>query len=117
VELAVFLTIGAAIWGLAIALPRPEGAGALLAFQLTVGFGMLLGPILVHSFVATSLTRRAVTKVGTKWCAERSVEFIKVEMHKNHFTVVYVEADRKQRAKFRVKFVPTTWSVREVTWL
>ena len=116
-ELAVFLAIGATIWGVAFLLPRPEAAGALLAFQLVVGIAMLLGPIIVHSWVATALTRRAVTNVGVKWCIEKGVQFAAVEMHKNHFTVVYLEAERKQRAKFRLKFVPTTWKVREVTWL
>jgi hypothetical protein len=42
---------------------------------------------------------------------------VKLGMHKNHFTVVYADGERQKGAKFRIKFVPTTWLVKEVTWL
>lgn len=117
VAIALFLAIAAAIWGLVFFLPQPESAGLLLIFQLIASIALLLGPIIVYSFVATALNRRAITAVGVERCAERGLELVKVEMHKNHFTLVYRHGEQKQRAKFRVKFVPTTWRIKEVTWL
>lgn len=115
--LALFLAIAAAIWGLVFVLPQPDSAGLLLTFQFIASIVLLFGPIIVFSIVATALNRRAITAVGIERCTERGLELVKVEMHKNHFTLVYRDGGQKQRAKFRVKFVPTTWRIKEVTWL
>lgn len=113
----LFIAIAGLIWEVVRITPWPESAGLLLVAQLLAAVAMLFGPILAMAYISTALTRRAVTKVGTSWCQENQFSLVRVEMHKNHFAVVYKDGERKGRAKFRVKFILTTWQVREVIWL
>ena len=113
----IFFAVLGLFMGVISVLPWPESPGALLIVQVLSAVALLLGPIAVYSVVATWLNRRAITAVAKAWCAERNVLFERAEMHKNHHAVVFTENAQKKRAKFRVKFVPTTWRIREVTWL
>ena len=114
---ALFLAIVGLFMGIAYVLPWPQSDGLLLAAQLVAGAALLFGPIFVYAAIATWLDRRAVTAIAKAWCARRDVAFERAELHKNHHAVVFREGTKTRRAKFRVEFVPTTWLVREVTWL
>jgi len=113
----IFLAVLGLFVGVVYVLPWPESPGGLLTAQIISAVALLIGPIVVYAVIATRLDRRAITAVAKAWCAERNVQLERAEMHKNHHTVVYTENGQKKRARFRVKFVPTTWRVREVTWL
>lgn len=88
-----------------------------LAFNLVGGIGALILPVVIYSLIDSKLTRRAVNLVGKNWCQEHNVEFNKVEMHKNHFALIYQDGGNKIRKKFRIRFILTTWFVKSVKWL
>lgn len=88
-----------------------------LAFNVFGGIGALVLPIVVYSVIDHRLTRRAVNAIGLTSCTESGAEFVRVEMHKNHFTLVCRHAERQERKKFRIRFVFSTWYVRSVQWL
>jgi hypothetical protein len=105
----------AALLRFVVSLEMSDGARFLT--QVVGGIGFLVLPLLAYSAVDLALTRRVIEKVARRYCAERSVEYVRSEIHKNHFTVVYRENGKQGRAKFRVAFYFTTWAVREVQWL
>ena len=88
-----------------------------LAFNIVGGIGAIILPIVIYSLIDAKLTKRAVNIIGQNWCNENKKEFNKVEMYKNHFALIYQEAGKKARKKFRIHFTPTTWFVRSVEWL
>ncbi|WP_223670551.1 hypothetical protein [Kangiella shandongensis] len=88
-----------------------------LVFNIVGGIGVLVLPIVIYSFIDFKLTQRAVNVVGKNWCQVHDKQFNKVDMHKNHFTLVYQEGNKKARKKFRVRFILTTWFVKSVEWL
>ncbi|ACV26233.1 hypothetical protein [Kangiella koreensis] len=88
-----------------------------LIINILVGIGALVLPIVIYSLIDFKLTHRAINLVGHSWCEEQNVEFKKVEMHKNHFALIYLQENKKMRKKFRVRFIPTTWFIKSVEWL
>lgn len=88
-----------------------------LFINILVGIGALVLPIVIYSFIDFKLTQRAINLVGQSWCKEQNVEFKKIEMHKNHFALIYLKDNKKIRKKFRVRFIPITWIVKSVEWL
>ena len=56
-------------------------------------------------------------KVALARCATLREEFVRLELHKNHYSLISLRDGVKQRHKFRVRFVLGTWSIREVEWL
>jgi hypothetical protein len=110
------------LYAVVLALLRPISALDMsnevrLAFNVLGGIGALVLPIVFYSLIDFRLTKRAVTAVGQQWCLANAADFVAVEMHKNHFTLVYKQPEQKQRKKFRVRFVFTTWHVKKVEWL
>jgi hypothetical protein len=87
-----------------------------LAINVLAGIGALILPIAVYSAIDFRLTRAAVERIGRNWCAASGFEFLRTEMHKNHFSVIYKTSEKK-RQSFRVRFVPTTWIVKGIEWL
>lgn len=81
------------------------------------GIGALVLPIVIYSFIDFKLTQRAINHIGQSWCREKNLEFKKVEIHKNHFSLIYLQDNKKVRKKFRVLFIPTTWWAKSVEWL
>jgi hypothetical protein len=90
---------------------------ARLALNLIGGIGALVFPVVVYSIIDLKLTQRAVSAVGVKESQKVGAEFVRVEMHKNHFTLVTGNAKKKDRRKFRVCFVFSTWQVKTIEWL
>jgi hypothetical protein len=88
-----------------------------LAFNVIGGIGALFIPIAIYAALDFKLTKRAVNKVGKNWCLANNKEFNRMEMHKNHFTLICQEAGKKIRKKFRIRFTLSTWFVRSVDWL
>ena len=89
-----------------------------LAFNLIGGIGALVLPIAIYSTIDFRLTKKIITAIGKDFCIENGKEFVRVELHKNHYTVVFKsENEKPKRQKFRVLFVPTTWNVKRVEWL
>jgi hypothetical protein len=88
-----------------------------IAFNVIGGIGALILPIVIYSIVDLRLTRRAVNSVGLNWCVENEAALVRVEMHKNHFTLVCRQAEKQERKKFRIRFFFSTWHVKEVQWL
>jgi len=88
-----------------------------LAFNVVGGIGALVLPLAIFAAIDLRLTRQVVERIGRGYCIDRGAEFVRAEVHKNHFTVVYRESQERKRQKFRVRFVPTTWLVRTVEWL
>lgn len=93
------------------------GNEARLAFNIIGGIGALILPIVVYSLIDRRLTQLAVDAVGENWCSESGAEFVRVELHKNHFALVCRQAQKLERKKFRVRFLLSTWHVKEVQWL
>jgi hypothetical protein len=90
---------------------------ARLALNLIGGIGTLVFPVVVYSIIDLKLTQRAVNAVGLKESQEVGAEFVRVEMHKNHFTLVTGNAKKEDRRKFRIRFILSTWQVKTVEWL
>jgi len=88
-----------------------------LLFNIVGGIGFLILPIAIFSIIDIRLTKRAVNVVGEIWCLENNVDFEKVEMHKNHFSLIYRNSGSKAYKKFRVRFLFTTWFIKTVEWL
>ena len=88
-----------------------------LAFNVIGGIGALVLPIVVYSIIDIRLTQRAVNAVGLSWCTDSGAEFVRVERHKNHFTLVCRQAEKQERKKFRAHFLFSTWHVKDVQWL
>ena len=88
-----------------------------LMFGVVGGIGALAGPIALYAAIDHSLTKRAIEKVCQSWCQTESVEFIRGEIRKNHFTVVFRKDKVQQRKKFVIVFYFTTWIVKRVVWL
>ena len=88
-----------------------------LLITIAGGIGALVIPIIVYSILDFNLTKRAVEKNGRKWCEENNTEYIKTEMFKNHFALVYKDNSSKKRKKFRMHFAFSTWRVKKVDWL
>lgn len=71
----------------------------------------------IYSLIESRLTYRAVKQVGVDWCQDQGFEFAKVEVHKNHFVVIYKQSEKLVRKKFRLRFIPTTWFAKTVDLL
>jgi hypothetical protein len=110
----LYLLAGAVLWAIG-RIPLSNELGLFVSVVAAVG--ALVGPIAVYSFIDRKLTLRAAIRVGSQWCHDHGVEFLRAEWHKNHFAAIYNKNNRQLRAKFRVHFVPTTWSVKRVEWL
>lgn len=116
------LLIIAALYGLMfflikILVPLEMSNEARLAFNIIGGIGALILPIVIYSLIDSTLTQRAVNAIGKNWCNQNNVEFKKIETYKSHFALIYQEAGKKARRKFRVHFILTTWFVKSVEWL
>ncbi len=117
------LALIAALYGIALSLGSLGarvylGNGGTLAFQIVVGIGVLVLPLVVYSAIDLKLTKMALERVGKAWSAEHGVEFQRVEMHKNHLTLLFRRGGGKiERQKFRIAFVLTTWKIKRVEWL
>jgi len=96
--------------------PLEMSNGVRLAFNIVGGIGALILPIVIYFLIDVKLTKRAVNIIGRNWCNENKKEFNKVEIYKNHFALIYQEAGKKARKKFRIRFTPTTWFVNFVRY-
>ncbi|ERP89606.1 hypothetical protein Q670_04215 [Alcanivorax sp. P2S70] len=106
----MFLVVG-------IFVPMDMSNESRLAFNLFGGAAILFGPLVIFSFIDQKLDRVALSKFGSTWCVEQGVEFSEVKIYKNHFALLYTESGAAKRKKFRAKFIPTTWHIKEVEWL
>lgn len=88
-----------------------------LIINIVGGIGALVLPIIIYSIIDFKLTQRTLNHLGRRWCEERSLEFKTIEMHKNHYALIYRQNNNKMRKKFRAQIIPTTWRVRSIEWL
>ena len=88
-----------------------------LAFNIFGFITLLFLPIFIYSVIDLKLSQRAVNLVGESWCLENKVDFKKTEIYKNHFSLIYLDGQKKLRKKFRVRFIMTTWFIKDVEWL
>lgn len=88
-----------------------------LIINIVGGIGALVVPILIYSIIDFKLTQRALKQLGRDWCEKHSLEFKTVEMHKNHYALIYRQDNKKMRKKFKARFIPTTWFVKSIEWL
>jgi len=88
-----------------------------LGFHIGAAFVGLLLPIVLYSAIAFWLDKRAARRIGMRWCEANAATFLRVEMHKNHYTLVCSSSGKKMRRKFVVRFLLSTWIVRNVEWL
>ena len=110
----LYVTVG---WLLSLFVSFEMSNEVRLAFNLIGGVGTLILPIVIYSYIDLYLTKLAVSKVALNWCHENNVGFVRVELHKNHFVVLYNNDGKEQRKKFRINFIFSTWSIKKVEWL
>ena len=104
VLLAVFYVV--AFWLLRTLAPLAESqpGGLLVLAQVLGGVAALFGPLAITATIDSWLDRRAVMKVALARCATLREEFVRLELHKNHYSLISLRDGVKQLHKFRVRF-------------
>ncbi len=116
--LLLIASLYALVWFVfSLLVPIDMSNGVRLAFNIVGGISALVLPIVIYSFIDFYLSRRTVQNIGKEWCKENDKEYIKVDMFKNHFALVYKQNGKKERKKFRIRYVLTTWILESVEWL
>src|SRR5262245_23184776 len=77
----------------------------------------LVAPIVGYSFVSRRLTQRTVDTIGRSWCRDHNREFVRVEISKNHFSLIHADGSLKGRQRFRVRFRRLSWQVESVEFI
>lgn len=117
-SIAILVTFyAAAFWLIRLGAQQDMSDGARLAFNILGGIGALFLPLFLFGALNFWLKLRVAKRVARAWCEEQKGELLNVEIHKNHYSARYRLDDRKLYQKFRIRFVSTTWWVKQVFWL
>ena len=88
-----------------------------LFFEIAVGVGALIIPLVVFVLIKFGVETRAKNKIGRRWCEENGVDFVRVDLFKNHEAIIYRERGKTKRQKLLVHFAFLTWKVKAIEWL
>jgi hypothetical protein len=115
--LILYMIEASAMWAIGPVAPFANRPAVEFALNIALGVALLAAPILVGSYARLVVTRHVVTAIGRSWCHENDKEFVRTEIHKNHFAVIFREDATNRRSKFRCRFGWFPWSAPRVHWL
>ena len=95
----------------------PMSPEVRLVAGIVLGIGAFIVPLVVFSLIDAAWWKRNVARVAKEWCASRSLDFRRAELHKNHFTAVASHGEDKVRRRFRMSRHFLVWKVKRVEWL